>query len=63
MYASALCELFYEVIEALVTRHGHLLDEFHTELMQRRAKIYSKSKAEKGSSLGNCVGFLDCTKI
>lgn len=63
MRASAMCEVFYEVIESLVNNHGKLLETFRIPFMQQRAEMYAKAISEKGAPLDNCVGFIDCTKI
>lgn len=63
MRASALCKVFYEVIESLVEEHGHLLETFRLPLLAARAETYAKSIKEQVVPLDNCVGFIDCTKI
>eukprot|EP00171_Calliarthron_tuberculosum_P007558 IDg7558t1 len=63
MRASALCEVFWEVVESFVEARKHLLEVFRSGLMGRRAEIYSAAIKERGAPLDNCVGFIDCTKI
>lgn len=63
MRASALCEVFWEVVESFVEARKHLLEVFRSGLMGRRAEIYSAAIKERGAPLENCVGFIDCTKI
>ena len=63
MRASAMSEVFYEVVERLCGTHGDRLEIFQGAIMADRAELYAKAIHENGAPLDNCVGFIDCTKI
>ena len=63
MRSSALCEVFWEVVEEFIEERGHLLETFRADLMSKRAHIYAEAVERRGAPLDNCVGLIDCTKI
>ena len=63
MRSSALCEVFWEVVETFLEGRGHLIETFRSELMTERAEMYAAAIHQKGAPLDNCVGFIDCTKV
>lgn len=63
MRASALFEVFREVVEGFIEAKGHLIESFHSELMTERSQIYADAIQRKGAPLDNCIGFIDCTKV
>lgn len=63
MRASALCEVFWEVVEGFIATRGSLIETFRSDLMHERAPLYAAAIYEKGAPLDNCAGFIDCTKI
>ena len=63
MRASALSEVFWELIISFSSSNSHLLSSFQTELMTARAPAYAAAIHAKGAPLLHCVGFIDCTKI
>jgi len=62
MRASAIPEIFWEVIGSLRASKAHLLGTFRSPLMARRAAMHAEAIHNKGAPLTNCVGFIDCTK-
>lgn len=61
MYASAMYEVFYEVIASIIERLGEILETFRSNLMPNRAAIYAKEIEERVAAHENCVGFIVCT--
>lgn len=57
--ASAICEVFYEVIERLVEKNGGVMDAFRSEMMQNRAAVYAKAIEKRGVPLDSFVAFID----
>lgn len=47
MRASAMSEVFYQVLGALVGMHGHLLENFRGDMKAERAEIYAKAIHDK----------------
>lgn len=43
IHASALCEVFYGVIESLVENNGGVLETFRSEMIRNRAVMYEKA--------------------
>ena len=63
MRLSAMCAVFYEVVDKLVQKNGHLLEKFQEDLIIQRPEVYMKDFYNKGAPLDNCVGFIDFTNI
>lgn len=63
MRSSALSEVFWEIIEAIIESKVHLLKTFCPSQMDSNAAKHASSVHEKGAPLDNRVGFVDCTKI
>ena len=63
MQSSCLSDVFWEVLETFIELRGHLFETFRSDLIAERADLYSAAIHQKGSTLDNCTGFLDCTKI
>lgn len=61
--ASALPEVFWQLIESLIATRGTLVETFRADHISERAHLYAQAIKEKGAQLDNCVGFIDCTEI
>ena len=61
-FTSQLSEVFWEHVELVVEKYGHVLT-LRPGMMQARARLYADVLKEHDCPLYNCVGFIDCTKI
>lgn len=61
MHASALSEVFWEVIASLIKARVHLVTTFRCAFLANQK--YAETFLEEGAPSENCVGFIDCTKI
>lgn len=63
VHTSAIREVFWEVVESLVHKHGHLLKTFWAGVMNSRAEMYVKAIRGDGTPLNNVMEFINCTTI
>lgn len=61
-FPSQLCEIFWECLEGMIERRGHLILNWREDLMHSRAPDYAEHINEN-APLSNCIGFMDCTKM
>ena len=61
--SSALSEIFWEQLELLIKRNGHLLTEIRREFVRKRCQEYCKAIEEKGCLMEGCWGFIDGSKV
>lgn len=61
-FSSQLSELFWDMVDLLIERVGHLLD-LRGAFLRSRAALYASAIKDAGAPLERCVGFVDCTKI
>jgi len=61
--SSALCAIFLETLEVLLTRWEGAFCSWRGDLMGERAGTYAECVLEKGGAIDNCVGFMDGTGI
>lgn len=60
-FPAQLSEIFWEALENMIRVRGHLILNWRSDLMERRAAMYA-SHVHDHAPLDNCVGYMDCTK-